>query len=183
VSERLRLFVALDLPAAACDALAAWCERVAPAGVRRIPPHDLHLTLAFLGTRDERDAAIVAGLLPGLTLAHPVGSLRTTRALWLGPRRPSVLTVAIGDSDELTALRDGLVAALAATVGFDDERRPFRPHVTVGRTGGGARMRAGAIPLDPPPSLTIAAKALTLYRSRGTDLREARYEPLARAPV
>jgi 2'-5' RNA ligase len=183
VSERLRLFVALDLPAAACEALAAWCERVAPAGVRRIPAHDLHLTLAFLGTRVERDAAAVAGLLPGLARAHPVGSLRTTGALWLGPRRPSVLAVAIDAGDELTALRGALVAALAAAVGFEDERRPFRPHVTVGRVGGGARARAGAIALDPPPALTLAAQALTLYRSGGADPREARYEPLARVPL
>jgi 2'-5' RNA ligase len=179
VSERLRLFVALDLPAAAREALAAWCERVAPAGLRRIPAHDLHLTLAFLGSRVERDAVAVAGLLPGLARAHSVGPLRTTRALWLGPRRPSVLTVAVGDGDELTALRGALVAALAAAVGFEAERRPFRPHVTVGRVGRGARVPVVASPIDPPPALTIAAQALTLYRSR-TDLREARYEPLAR---
>jgi 2'-5' RNA ligase len=87
-----------------------------------------------------------------------------------------VLTVAVGDGDELTALRGALVAALAAAVGFEAERGPFRPHVTVGR---GARVPVVASPIDPPPALTIAAPALTLYRSR-TDLREARYEPLAR---
>jgi 2'-5' RNA ligase len=179
VSERLRLFVALDLPAAACDALATWCDRVAPAGVRRIPAHDLHLTLAFLGARAERDAAAVAGVLPGLALVHPVGCLRITRALWLAPRRPSVLAVAIDECDELAALRAELVAALRPAIGFDAERRPFRPHVTVGRVGRGARVGVGASPLGPPPTLTVAPQAITLYRSHG-DRRGARYEPLAR---
>jgi RNA 2',3'-cyclic 3'-phosphodiesterase len=179
VSERLRLFVALDLPAAARDALATWCDRAAPAGVRRIPAHDLHLTLAFLGPRLARDAAAVAQLLPGVALAHPVRCLRTTRVLWLGPRRPSVLSVAIEADDELAALRAGLVATLAAAIGFGVERRPFLPHVTVGRVGGGARVGVGASLLDPPPTLTVAPHALTLYRSH-TDSRGARYEPLAR---
>lgn len=176
MSERLRLFVALDLPPTARDALATWCDRAAPAGVRRVPAHELHLTLAFLGTRDERDATAVAELLPRLARTHPMACLRTTRALWLAPRRPSVLTVAIGEVDDLMTLRAGLVAALAAAIGFYVERRPFRPHVTVGRVGGPARVRA--IPLD-PPVLTFAPQALTLYRSR-TDPRGARYEPLAR---
>jgi 2'-5' RNA ligase len=121
----------------------------------------------------------VAGLLPGLALVHPVGRLRTTRALWLAPRRPSVLTVAIGDSDELTALHGGLVAALGPTIGFDAERRPFRSHVTVGRVGRGARVGMGASPLGPPPTLTVAPQSITLYRSH-SDRRDARYEPLAR---
>jgi 2'-5' RNA ligase len=176
VSERPRLFVALDLPDEVRSALATWCEDAAPDGVRRVPAANLHLTLAFLGSRSAEDAALVEALLPGL--ARDVGTLETAGALWLPPRRPGVLTVALrAGGSELAALRSGLVAALGQAIGFEPERRPFRPHVTVGRVPRGTRLAARE--LDPPaPALAFAPPALTLYRSH-TDGHGARYEPLA----
>ncbi len=180
MTESLRLFVALDLPAEARSALAAWCERAAPEGVRRVPADSLHLTLAFLGSRSADDAAAVAALLPGL--ARDVGTLETAGALWLPPRRPGVLTVALrAAGDALAALRAELVAALADAIGFEPERRAFRPHVTVGRVRRGVRIPARE--LDPPaPALAFSPPALTLYRSH-TGGQGARYEPLARCSL
>lgn len=171
----LRLFVALDLPADVRADLAAWCGRVAPDGVRRVPADHLHLTLAFLGSRSQDDADAVASLLPGV--AAPPGSLRTAGALWLPPRRPDVLTVAIAGGDRLDALRAGLVAALREAIGFEPEARAFRPHVTVGRIPRDTRLRRPQ-ELQVPPPTTFAAQALTLYRSH-TQRGGARYEALA----
>jgi 2'-5' RNA ligase len=181
VSEpRLRLFVALDLPPAVRARLAQWCERVAPAGVRRVPAENLHVTLAFLGSRRDDEAAAVAGLLARVATACPVGALATAGALWLPPRRPGVLTVAIAAEESFAALQAVLVDGLRDAIAFEPERRAFRAHVTVGRVARGARV--AAVALDPPPVLAFAPETLTLYRSlsgRGG----ARYEPLARAPV
>jgi 2'-5' RNA ligase len=179
VSERLRLFVAIDLPGEVRSGLAAWCDRVAPDGVRRVPADNLHVTLAFLGSRSQDDALLVTSLLP--ELARDVGQLETAGALWLPPRRPGVLTVALRGGPALAALQADLVAALGSAVGFEPERRRFRPHVTVGRVPRGSRLAAGE--LDPPaPALAFASPALTLYRSH-TDGRGARYEPLARCSL
>ena len=53
---KLRLFVALDLPAPARAALAAFRAAAAdPAIWRPVPDEALHLTLAFLGHRPEAD--------------------------------------------------------------------------------------------------------------------------------
>ena len=53
---KLRLFVALDLPAPARAALAAFRAAAAdPAVWRPVPDEALHLTLAFLGHRPEAD--------------------------------------------------------------------------------------------------------------------------------
>jgi 2'-5' RNA ligase len=181
VSERLRLFVALDAPAAVRASLAAWCSRVAPEGVRRVPAENLHMTLAFLGARAPDDADAVAALLPQLAAAHPLPTaLKTAGALWLPPRRPGVLAVAIGANEELAALHAGVAAALAGAIGFQPEWRPFRPHVTVGRVARGAR--AGARSTDPPPALKFAPAALTLYRSQ-TAAAGARYTALARVAL
>jgi 2'-5' RNA ligase len=180
VSERLRLFVALDVPDAVRTSLASWCERVAPAGVRRIPAENLHVTLAFLGSQPLDDADVVAALLAQLATAHPPRTaLRTAGALWLPPRRPAVLAVALAASEELAALHAGVVTALAGAIGFEPERRPFRPHVTVGRVARAARMARAP---EPPPVLEFAPPSLTLYRSQTTGAG-AHYTALSRAAL
>jgi 2'-5' RNA ligase len=172
----VRLFVALDLPADVRDALAGWADAAAPAAVRRVPAGNLHLTLAFLGSRSEDDAAAVGALLPGC--ARPLGPLQTADALWLAPRRPSVLTVALRAGDALAGLQADLVGALEPTIGFVAQKRPFRPHVTVGRVPRGTRIDTHR-PLEPPaPALSFHPPSLTLYRSH-TGRGGARYEPLA----
>jgi len=93
MSDRLRLFVAVDLPQDVRGALAGWATRVAPDGVQPVRAENLHLTLAFLGSRSQHEADTVAALLPGL--ARPLDTLSTAGALWLSPRRPTVLTVAL----------------------------------------------------------------------------------------
>ena len=175
-----RLFVALDLPADVRAALCRWCDRVAPAGVRRVPAVNLHVTLAFLGSRSAEEAAAVASLLAELAGSDPPGELTTADALWLPPRRPGVLTVALSGSAGLAALQAAVVAALVDAIGFEPERRPFRPHVTVGRVARGTSVRT--VELEPPAALSFAAEALTLYRSH-TGAGGARYEPLARRAV
>lgn len=173
----MRLFVALDLPADVRAALAAWADAAAPAAVRRVPPQSLHVTLAFLGTRDDEEASAVGGVLA--QAARPLPAQHAAGALWLPPRRPGVLTVALRPEDALAALQAGLVAALQVAIGFEPERRAFRPHVTVGRVPRGTRIDARR-PLDPPaPELSFRAPALTLYRSH-TRAGGARYEPLER---
>jgi len=174
----LRLFVALDLPAAVRSQLAAWCERVAPDRVRRVPADNLHLTLAFLGSRSQDEADAVAALLLGV--AGPLGALATAGALWLPPRRPGVLTVAIAADEQLSIRQAALVAGLREAIAFEPETRAFRPHVTVGRVARDARLRPS--PLDVPPALTFAAPGVTLYRSR-TQPGGARYEALARVSL
>jgi RNA 2',3'-cyclic 3'-phosphodiesterase len=172
----MRLFVALELPAAARAALAAWADAVAPAAMRRAPAENLHVTLAFLGARAPADAEAVGALLAGL--ARPLGPLAVEGPLWLPPRRPGVLAVALGAGPALAELHAELVTALAGAIGFEPERRALRPHVTVARARREARLRA--VELDPPPALRFEAEALVLHRSH-TGTGGARYEALARA--
>jgi len=173
----MRLFVALELPAEVRASVAAWAAAAAPEAMRRVPASNLHVTLAFLGARTPADAGAVAGLLDAL--ARPVGELAVDGALWLPPRRPGVLAVALQAGPALTELHADLVAALGDAIGFEPERRALRAHVTVARARRETRLRAA--PIDPaPPALAFAPEALVLYRSH-TGPGGARYEPLARA--
>ena len=51
--ERLRLFAALPLPPDALERLTAWQHRelAAVGDARLVPPENLHVTLAFLGSQ------------------------------------------------------------------------------------------------------------------------------------
>ena len=176
----MRLFVALDLPADARAALAAWCEAAAPAGVRRVPAVNLHVTLAFLGSCSHEQAAATGALLAGV--AGPLDELRTDGALWLPPRRPGVLSVALAADDALAALQADLVARLVDAIGFEPEQRRFRPHVTVGRVARGTPIDTRRALEPGVPELAFEAPAVTLYRSH-TGAGGARYEPLVRAEL
>ena len=172
----LRLFVALDVPAPARAALAAFRDAAAdPAVWRPVADASLHVTLAFLGHRPDADAAAVADVLAGLEQrAAPPAALGA--ALLLPPRRARVLTVALADEGgALAAVQADVAGALAAAGLYTPEARPFRPHVTVARLRSGARAPR-AVAAEPEP-LAFAAGPVVLYRShlgRGG----AAYEPL-----
>lgn len=180
----MRCFVALELPGDVRDALAAW-TRAAAAGERALRPigaEALHVTLAFLGERDAADIpalseAVRCAAGPGRT---EVGALSTGAVLWLAPRHPHVLTVAVDDGDGALERLHGAVWERLEALGHRREHREWRPHVTV------ARVRHGALParleLPPPPRLDFAGEALTLFRSHLSS-GPARYEALARASL
>lgn len=176
----MRLFVALDLPADTRAELAAWADEAAPPAVRRVPAQNLHLTLAFLGSRDDDEATQTARVVADC--ARPLGPLHTADALWLARRRPSVLTVALRPDEKLTELQAQLVAALVRVIGFERETRPFRPHVTVGRVPRGTRIDTRRALEPAPPRLSFEAPSLTLYRSQ-TASGGARYDPLERVDL
>jgi 2'-5' RNA ligase len=179
-APQARLFAALDLPEPVRDTLAGWARDVVGdrEELRLLTPESLHVTLCFLGGRPEADVARIGELVAAC--AGPVGGLALGEALWFAPRRPRVLAAGVVDSDgSLAALQGRVADALAAGAGFEPEARPYRPHVTVARVRGGARVYPEA--LEPPP-LGFDGAAVTLYRShpgRGG----ARYEPVSRTPV
>jgi 2'-5' RNA ligase len=70
-----------------------------------------------------------------------------------------------------------VASRLADALGFEPERRRFRPHVTVARVRHGARPRRRGLPDTPEAS--FAGEALTLYRSY-LGGGPARYEALER---
>jgi 2'-5' RNA ligase len=176
-----RLFAALELPAPVRDALGAFGRAAAADdfALRAVRDDALHVTLAFLGHRalDDIDPARDAVR----EVAAPVPDLALGDALWLAPRRPHVLTVEVADATgALLALQERVVAALVEAVGYEPDRRRFRPHVTVARVRRGAAPRQRGLP--DAPSASFAGEAVTLYRS-WLGGGPARYEALERVPL
>lgn len=178
----MRLFLAAELPDRVSDELAQWTRAAVGRGEqpRRLDPAAMHLTLCFLGEQPPSAVAPIARALgESAELVAAVADLRLGAPVWLPPQRPRVLAVAVGDPDgALGALREALVAQLAAILAWDPGRERFRAHVTV------ARMRPGsqrARELPPTPPLRFAVTAATLFRST-LDPGGARYEALASTP-
>jgi len=60
-SPRARLFVALDLPGEIREGIDAWgSEALRDPALRRVAPESLHVTLAFLGYRAEKEIGRIA---------------------------------------------------------------------------------------------------------------------------
>ena len=176
-AAHLRLFVALELPREARDALVAFRDAAADQDVwRPVPDESIHLTLAFLGRRPATDVSAIDGILHAA--AGPAPRLAFTGALLLPPRRARVLCASLADPDgTLADLQARVSEGLAAAGVYVPEKRPFRAHATV------ARLRPHARPprtVDATPEpIEFTGDALTLFESR-LHPRGARYEPLVR---
>ena len=173
----LRLFVALEFPAPARAALAAFRDAAADPEVwRPVADEAIHLTLAFLGRRPAEDVATIEPVLHAA--AGPAPRLALGGALLLPPRRARVLCADLDDRDgTLAALQSRVSDGLAAAGVYTPEKRPFRAHATVARLR--SRARAPRSVDAAPEPLEFAGEALTLFVSR-LHPHGARYEPLVR---
>jgi 2'-5' RNA ligase len=132
----IRTFLALDLDTPTRRAVAAAADGL-PAGgakVRWVEPQNLHVTMKFLGDVPDADVVNVCR-----TVENVCGGLDPLTfdvvGLECAPDRGPVKMIWAGVGDpggKLAKVFDELETALEA-LGFDVERRAFRPHITVGR--------------------------------------------------
>jgi 2'-5' RNA ligase len=164
--DRLRLFVALCLPANVLDRLVAWQENALAGrpGVRVVARDQLHVTVAFLGSRPagERDeiAAAVRRAASGAAVpAYVVRRYRETQRVGM-----LVLGEQLQGDDRYvwrgSALAGGVMLALDELGVYRRESRDWLPHVTVARF----RTRPG-LAASPPDLGTFSPSEVALYHS------------------
>ena len=125
--ERFRLFCALQLPDETRAALTAWQERHLSAG-RIVPPANLHVTLAFLGSRPAGEVGAITRELAEAAAAARPARFRTVRYR----ETRSVGMIVLEDvGGAATALADDLGARLEGIGVYRREGRPWLAHVTV----------------------------------------------------
>ena len=138
-AQTVRVFVAVDLPPPAKEILQRTVQQlggILPAGIRWVDPAGIHLTLKFLGDvhAGRVDALLAAMERAAVKFEHtslPLSlsglgvfpNARESRVLWAGVE---------GDLEALGGLQIQVDEALFE-LGFARERRPFRPHLTLGR--------------------------------------------------
>jgi 2'-5' RNA ligase len=176
-AARARLFVALELPAAAKTAVVDFRDAAlgSVAGLRFMEGNALHVTLCFLGSCPPQEIGAIAGACGSLARTGPPG-LTLGEAIWLPVRRPSVVAVTIADAvGALAQLQAALARALSSGGWYEPDARPYLPHVTIARVRRGPRVRPIDLPAPEPVSLDGAP--VTLFRSR-LGGASPRYEPL-----
>jgi 2'-5' RNA ligase len=131
--ERLRLFVACDLPGDVADAVTHWQEHE----LRR---HDdlrlaptLHLTLAFLGEVAAARVPVLQRVLGAIAWAPAVCTFREPLFLPSHGKRRVVALELDDPAGALRRLREEVARGLAAEGLYEPEKRPWLPHVTVAR--------------------------------------------------
>lgn len=143
----MRLFIAILFPSAVRESLLDVQNQLRAQGVQAnyTKPENFHLTLAFLGeTSRQRDIQrVMASIDMPLFSMTVTGSSKFGNLLWVGIEQNSAL------ESLAYRLQDSL-----RNLGFEIERRPFRPHITLARQ----------VTVPQPFSLKIPRTTMTVDR-------------------
>jgi len=153
--ERLRLFLAIRLPESALEAVADWQGREL-AG-RIVPRENLHVTLAFLGSRPADELPAILGVLE--RAAVDAAPLRLDVTGYRETRSVGMLTLA-DEAESAARLAHRLHEELEELGVYRREARPWLPHVTVLRFRERPRLRPD------PPTLGWVSSDAAAFLSR-----------------
>ncbi|MCX7643737.1 MAG: RNA 2',3'-cyclic phosphodiesterase [Rhodobacteraceae bacterium] len=177
----IRCFAAIDLPGPVRDRL-AMLSQLLPLP-RRLPPENLHLTLAFLGEIPE-PVAEEAHLSFAAIRAEPFAL--ELRGLGLfGGGKPRLAYAGVAPEPRLDRLQ-AKVEAAARRAGAPVEARRFVPHVTLARFRPGevepARLEHAILAVGNFAAGPFPVESFALFRSR-LGRGGSHYEELARYPL
>ena len=189
--DHVRLFIACELPDDVREGIGQVIETLrarSGSAVRWIKPEGVHVTLKFLGEVPVKKLPSIKLAVQEAVVSHSPFELEFSNIGTFGGREGlRIMWVGVaGDVLRLEALVRSVNAALAV-VGFEPERRPFRPHLTLGRvrdeipTRQRAEIEVAVGKMDVPPNAWRTTQ-VSLMRSRLTP-QGAVYEALATFPL
>jgi len=133
----IRAFIAIDFPSEIHQRLdhltGELRSRLPDVSIRWVPGMNIHLTLKFLGDVSTTNLEMLYAIVRSEAEKHPVfeigvGELGAFPTI----KRPRVIWVGVEAPAELSALQGGIENE-TTRLGYAPERRPFSPHLTVGR--------------------------------------------------
>lgn len=157
---------------------------------RWIPTSNVHMTLRFLGeVSDEEGAAAADALVRGCEGRLSFSLSLECLGVFPRPKNPGVLWVGCRQTPEELSILVGNLGKELVRDGFEEDDRPFRPHLTLARRRREARPLKGVrealseaekVFLSPP--IVLCPHEVVLFRS---ELRPegARYEALRKVPI
>ena len=141
----IRSFLAFELPTEIKRIVSAVSEdsRRVPLNIRWVNVANIHLTVVFMGMVPEEQVGPIGETVENICRAYGPFNVVTKKVGFFGSRRhPKVLWLGLGgDMDGMSDFRDDLQKNLTS-FGIKEEKRPFRPHLTLGRFRKGARTGA-----------------------------------------
>ena len=189
--DTVRLFVACEVPDEVKDGIGSITQSLKDRSgnaVRWINFEGVHVTLKFLGEVPVKKLPAIKLAIQEAVVGHQPFELEFSNIGTFGGREGlRIMWVGVaGDVLRLEALVRAVNAALAV-VGFEPERRPFRPHLTLGRVRDevGTRQRAEIeveVGKTTVPSVSWRTAQVSLMRSR-LGPGGASYDVLATFPL
>jgi len=128
--DSIRLFCALTLPEDVLDRLVEWQARLPTGDYRAVQRDNLHVTLAFLGSRPSREVGPIRAELEAAAAGTRRIVLRADR--YRETRSVGMLVFDDEDGAAGEMARD-LHERLHGLGVYEPERRPWLPHLTVVR--------------------------------------------------
>ena len=135
-ARKIRAFIAIELPDTVKEFLADTSSRLKKCGadVKWVRTNGIHLTLKFLGYVDvdlipiiERDLRLV------FAEQKPFSLQLSGLGAFPGLARPRVFWAGLDDPESVTPRLASRVDETLDPLGFQREKRPFTPHLTLGR--------------------------------------------------
>jgi 2'-5' RNA ligase len=188
----VRAFVSIDLPSEVLQCLEDvrlnLTQDLGKAPIRWVPVKNIHITLKFLGDVSESNIDMLTDIL-----ASTAGGIKPFEisigglGVYPKPHRPRIIWVGVEAPPELMVAQRSIEAEMAR-LGYAPEKRPFSPHLTLGRVSRDSTNHDVRKIADVLKSHTVGylgsarVKELKLYRS---DLRPsgAVYSCLFSAPL
>ncbi|KPJ71173.1 hypothetical protein AMJ50_03030 [Parcubacteria bacterium DG_74_3] len=130
-----RVFIAINLPEEVKKELvnrqATWPELP----VRWTKRENLHITLVFLGYLKDEEVFEVCEITKEIASKHDSFAINLNKVCYGPPKKipPRMVWVEGEKSPEVAALKNDLEGSLLERVNFHRERRPFAPHINLGR--------------------------------------------------
>jgi len=172
--EKIRAFIAIELPDAVSDALSLVRGRLRAERhpyVKWVDPGGIHLTLKFLGNIDaEKVSPITEAIARAAQGVSPFRLELGGLGAFPNLRRPNVIWVAVkGDVERLASLQRGIDHFLVP-LGFSPESRPFTLHLTLGRlreraSAGERQSIGGSLITAKPEEVPFEVGEISLMRS------------------
>ncbi len=185
----MRLFIAVPVPAEAAAALRrVAATEAAELPLRLLPAESLHLTLIFLGERNEEQAEQIIHFMKeaGVTAAQkkavpPLIRVERLAVYPQGSAPPRVLVAeAAAGREQLGKLHRILIEKIPVSSNRNQNSgKPFRPHITLARWNrkAGSRIKPPHTLLRQDLGISFKPYQLVLYRSR-LSREGASYDPL-----
>lgn len=137
-----RTFVAIELDPVILRRAIGLVERLRPyaPGAKWVEEENLHVTLQFVGELSDHEVADACSQAEWAARANPPFTMRVAGVgAFPDLARPKALWLGVSDgADQITRLHEDLDDALGHLI-VKRDNRPYVPHLTLARLGGGGR--------------------------------------------
>ncbi len=182
----MRLFIALSLSENTSARLDDYIKTLRPLAreFKWVKASNLHLTLKFLGECNSAQKENIVATLRDILADTPAINLQSTSpGCFPHIKKPRVFFLGLKPEPQLITCQSTIEQAMAA-LGFEAERRPFRPHLTLARIKDPfkAAPKMNSLFAQPYPSFEQTCDSLELIQSQLTPAG-AIYKTVQRFPL